>query len=464
MVYLYLRKLIAAIVIFDLLLTGVSQAIPTQDDIMSSTKNETLQTHFVGLPQTPADLISYRNNTCYITPISMAQDPLQPFLEYFMDLNNTRRDSTFPTFVKRTNEKDQTTQIAATFMGEILPKLMDACTVLDVGMGEGDLSAKVASYMNGTCENVYYEGIDQSQSLLKASEKKLITIGIKNYRLIVGDCFGEDIDRLMTHPTLLIASQVLFYAPDIKQFIDKVIEKLGLVALIIGQANNSFLNVMNKKYGLTYKKTDTETTVDGIFKGFSNINSFKVLYSATIEFPIHIDLLKAFSRVLEVPMTSLIAITNPEEREARELLEFIAGAPLEHVEYCGKRDAFLKDVAEHLSNTGGHIQFWNFMSIVVPTPEVKNQLEKQQMFMNCRAFLDANISGNHLMKVEILRQGIWLYYDESNPLDHAQALHVLALARSTCNQVESSFYGIQGRIKRIRARWPCLKTTSSYKI
>ena len=43
--------------------------------------------------------------SCYIKcPLNF----FDPFFYYFQDLNRARRDITFPTFIKRTNEKNQT--------------------------------------------------------------------------------------------------------------------------------------------------------------------------------------------------------------------------------------------------------------------------------------------------------------------------------------------------------------------
>ena len=80
--------------------------------------------------------------------------------EVFDSLRNKRRDATFPAFTRNTDEKNQTIKITASFLDDNLPKLLTnlSVTINDWGVGDGLLSAKIASYFqHSKHKNISYK-------------------------------------------------------------------------------------------------------------------------------------------------------------------------------------------------------------------------------------------------------------------------------------------------------------------
>lgn len=352
-------------------------------------------------------------NICSKAVMSFLEDGLCPsdfrlIPQYYKAINDIRRDYTFPTFVNRTNEKDQTIQVSSAFLDDYLPKFITQCNVLDIGVGEGTLSSKVATYMKGKCNDISYNGIDRSEKFVNLTKNKLFTLDISNQNIIVGDCFGGDIDSLVDYPTVLIASQVLFYAPNISEFIGKLISKMGAIAFVIGQSDFSFLNEMNSKYAGSYKQKSTESQLRLTLSNEKRVNSINILYNSFIEFP----KIKSLSEIAYKPYES---IEDESERVARNILEFVSGSPLEYLEQKKKLDSFISDVSKHLERNN-NIAFWNFMQTIVPDTQMTKEdlyqrwltIQKQKFSKDITHFSHAINEGNSEIVKEMLKNGVVL--------------------------------------------------------
>lgn len=311
---------------------------------------------------------------CFFIKIDTCSADFRQIPMFFDQIKKERGDSTFYTFVQNTNEKKQTEQIFSSFLNDYsikFTKLLQSVSVVDLGVGEGTLSSSMARYLKAQCEELTYEGIDKSSNFTELTTQKFLTLDVKDHKFIVGDIFGGDVDKLIDHPTLLIASQVVFYAPDIGEFIDLIIKKMGAIAFVIGQADHSFLNIISKNYAGADLQKDVETKVtDALKTHVSEANFVNILYSSSIDFP-KIESLK------EVAYSCFDCFDNPKKLIARKLLEFMSGVPLEQIEYEGKLDEFIESVTNHTIRIDGNIQFWNFMQIIVPRGhDQENQLNK----------------------------------------------------------------------------------------
>lgn len=314
--------------------------------------------------------LNYFIKHCFILPIeSCPIDPTQIEI-FYRQVNNDRRANNFETFVGSTNEKQQTSDITSTLLENYIFKVnefLQSISVVDLGVGQGTLSSKVATSLKGQCNELSYDGIDREAKFIDKNRKIFLTLEIKESKFIVGDCFGGDVDQLVDHPTILIASQVVFYAPDVGNFIDLIVRKMGAVAFVIGQTNPSFLNKMSKQYAGTHKQKDVESKVEkSLINHSEKILSSNILYSSYIDFPKIKDL-------EEIAYDCYDCITDPNKRKARELMESMCGTPLEYIEYKNKLDSYMGDLQAHLAKMNGQGIFWNFMQVIIPNEGDNNQ-------------------------------------------------------------------------------------------
>ncbi len=379
------------------------------------------------------------------------------------DFKQTRRAIIFPIFVNNTNEKNQNLKVSSYFLDSYLPGLINnvSCVVNDLGVGNGDLSYKVAQYLHGKCENniINYYGIDQIESFAQLTKSKLSTLDFVNNTIIHGNCFSDDIDKLATKPTLLIASQVLFYLneADFNNFINMVIQRLGLVAIIITQADGSFLNKIGKNYDNSNKQVDTESKLEQTLNQHKlKINHIKILYDSSIYLPSNLSLLY-LKEIAQANFDSLK--TSSESFKIRALLEFVAGTPLERLACLNKTklDYFIEDINNHLKLNQGQIKFWNYMSITVPT-EHMNQSSMQQEWLkiqnltlsgNLKAFEAAIKESNYDIALAISRQGLTScalnYYKESFSTQILQLIRALFWHELSLSEIKEvlKFFNIQ---------------------
>ena len=336
------------------------------------------------------------------------------------DFRKTRREITFPVFVNKTDEKNQTIKVLSTFLDNYLPGLINniSCSVVDLGVGSGDLSYKVANYIHGKCDNVNvsYYGIDKIESFVNLTRSKLSTLGFVNDTIIHGSCFSDDIDRLAKNPVLLIASQVVFYLNQtyFNSFIERVVQKMGLVAIVIAQANGSFLNKIGSIYDNSTKQVETEKRVEDAFQKHNlTLNHIKILYSTVIHFLPTIT----YNQLMEIALADFNRLpSNSLEFQTRALLEFVAGTPLERLTCLDPSllSNFIGDIYTHLTLNGGNIRFWNYMSITVPKDNMnqeamQNEWRKIQNFTlsgDLKSFDAAIQEGNYEIALAISRQGL----------------------------------------------------------
>lgn len=327
------------------------------------------------------------------------------------DHTSERRDNTFTAFRNNTDEKNQTIKITKTFLDDYLPPLIHnlTITVQDWGVGDGDLSGKIAVLMKSYSNDIVYEGIDRSMQFVNSTTSNLFTLGFRNNTITLGSIFGGEIDNLSKNPTLLIASQVLYYAKDINNFVEMITKKMGFVAIIIGQATGSFLDHVGMEYDKTTGKfTEGEEKIDEAVKKQTNFNSLKIIYNSGINFPKNIS----FEELRNISLGNYSELTG-QRAHIRNLLEFTGGS-MERLICEESLENFLKDFQTQLSISGGNINFWNFISIIVPaskgsveelTLKLRN-IEKLLLSGNITSFESAIKEGNYEIIMTLFNQGL----------------------------------------------------------
>lgn len=334
---------------------------------------------------------------------------------YCSEFKKSRRLITFPVFSNATDEKNQTIKVIGAFLNDYLPNLISnitTCNVVDLGFGNGDLPYKVANYMNATCnQKVIYEGIEDLKDFVMETNSRLSTLSYVDGKLIQGDCFGDDIDKLVNNPVLLIASQVIFYLDDVNDFIQRLVQKTGLVAIIIAQADGSYLNKIGQAYGNLKKKTGTEIPVEDALATYTSFHHIKILYSSMIFFSANLT----YDKLLELASKRFEDLEqNSQDFKIRSLLEFIAGGKLEYLNCTGKLEHFIADIIFSLKNNKDNIKYWNYMTITVPKPNMSpegmqvvwNKVQKLKLSGDVIAFEDAIKEGNYEIAYTLFKQGI----------------------------------------------------------
>lgn len=357
----------------------------------------------------------YSHQNCQMDHIRTTYDP---FFNYFNNLNHERRDYTFSTFVNRTDEKKQTVKIATEFLNRYLEKYIRDCSVFDAGSGEAELSLGFGNYMKTKCKDLIYAGMDRSESFVTIAKNKFNINGIKN-NFIQGDVFNiTALSKFHQNSTLLIASQVIFYAPSIITFVDSIIHKFDKVAFIITQSDDSFLNQMNIKYAIG-KKINTESALRNVLVKYNEFIDINTKYQSVIEFP-SIDT-KFLARIAGILYEGII---DNEERDARNILEFVAGSTMEDLFYRGKLKSFLEDIEQHLKRNDNKIIFWNNMVLVVPSDYIAShklqkfwqEIEEIKLSNNLSPFEQAISEGNLNIAQTLVKDGLIIVENNENSL------------------------------------------------
>lgn len=349
---------------------------------------------------------------CFFMEVYTCPVDFRQIEAYYRQINNERRPDTFSTFINNTNEKQQSLKVSTTFLDNYIDEFsifINKFSVVDYGVGEGNFSYNMAKYLNAKYTEVIYEGIDISPELIASTTSKFLTLELKDYKFIVGDIFGEDVDKLIKHPTLLIASQVVFYAKDISKFINQIITHMGAVAFVMGQSDHSYLNKMSLNYAQQHKQKNVETKVGDYLKAYTpEINSVNVLYSSYIDLPELEDL-------REVAYGCFDCFNDPKKLIARKLLEFsTGGTTLEYIQYNNKLEDFIANVSSHISRRSGKIYFWNFLRVIVPNEyNSQTQLERNVQFIYTQKLSggytelgNAILEANENIVRDILKSGV----------------------------------------------------------
>lgn len=334
------------------------------------------------------------------------------------DHTSERRDKTFPAFRDNTDEKNQTVRVTKEFLDGYLPDLIHnlSITVQDWGVGDGDLSGKIALLMqnytnnsNSSIKEIKYEGIDRSIQFVENTTNNLFALGIKNNHITLGNIFGGGIDNLSKNPTLLIASQVIYYTKDISKFVENITKQMGFVAIIIGQATGSFLDHTGMEYdNTTNKTTGADVQLDTAVKEQVNFNSIKIVYNSIIDFPKNIP----FEELKDIALSDYNELKG-QRAHIRNLLEF-SGGSMERL-ICEKSlERFLQDFQTQLDISEGNINFWNFISIIVPKDKVSaeelttklRKIEKLLLSGNVTSFESAIKEGNYEIIYTLFNQGL----------------------------------------------------------
>lgn len=334
------------------------------------------------------------------------------------DHTSQRREKTFTAFRDNTDEKDQTYKITKEFLDGYLPSLIHnlTITVQDWGVGDGHLSGKIAVLMQNYTNNpnisikeIKYEGIDRSIQFVQNTTNKLFSLGINNNNIVLGNIFGDGLDNLSKNPTLLIASHVLYYASDIKQFVENITKQMGFVAIIIGQASGAFVDYTGIVYdNTTGKSTGADKKIDAALSEQNKFNSIKIIYNSILDFPKNVS----FEELKKIS-TSNFDDLKGREAHIRYLLEFTGGS-MERLICEGSLENFLQDVQTQLNNTGGNINCWNFISIIVPEDKVSieelteklREMEKLILSGNITSFEAAIKEGNYEIIYTLFNQGL----------------------------------------------------------
>ena len=298
---------------------------------------------------------------------------------------------------------------------------------MDLGIGDADLAYRTAKYINGTCNNkeinlnkaVFYEGIDKNENLITLAKSKLSTLDFVNNKIIQGDCFGSEINKLGDKPVLLIASQVLFYLNNsdaLSDFIDKIINKMGLVAIIIAQADGSILNKFSQSYA-NYnisnhgKLTNTESILENTLSMHKNFHHIKVFYNSIIKFPPNIK----YDQLMKIALAEFDSFEKGStDYNIRCLLEFSAGTPLEYLNCTNQTSHFIGDIYNHILLNGGDLSFWNYLTITVPIENMNekqmgiefNKIKKLYLSGNITTFESAINEGNYEISLSLIKQGL----------------------------------------------------------
>ena len=334
------------------------------------------------------------------------------------DHTSQRREKTFTAFRDNTDEKNQTFKITKEFLGGYLPPLIHnlTITVQDWGVGDGHLSGKIAVLMQNYTNNsnisvkeIKYEGIDRSIQFVQNTTNRLFSLGIKNNNIVLGNIFGGGIDKLSKNPTLLIASHVLYYTKDIKKFVENITKQMGFIAIVIGQASGSFVDYTGIVYdNTTGKSTGADKKMDAALDEQNKFNSIKIIYNSVLDFPKNVS----FEELKKIS-TSNFDDLEGRDAHIRYLLEFTGGS-MERLICEGSLENFLQDVQTQLNNTGGNINCWNFISIIVPEDKLSieeltgklREMEKLILSGNITSFESAIKEGNYEIIYTLFNQGL----------------------------------------------------------
>lgn len=344
------------------------------------------------------------------------------------EFRGNRRSVTFPVFANKTDEKNQTIKITTSFLNSDLSGLIANISssyfshdIVDLGSGSGELAYLVAQYIGGTFKthnisrNVTYFAMDKEIELVNKSKSKLTTLEFLNHTIVQGDCFSDQINKLIEKPMLLIASQMIYYANEtaLNRFIDLVAQKTGRVTIVIAQANGSFLNKMGPTYDNSKKIDTTEPKVtEGFVKYNISLHHIKLYYSSRIFFPDNIS----YEKLIEISLPKFEDLKNITDQETRCLIEFVAGTSMERLMCMNKNKFyhFLEDLYNHLKLNNFELKFWNYAFFTVPhefmsLDSINNEFKKLSTLHlsgNTSSFLDAINEGNYEVSYAIYKQGV----------------------------------------------------------
>lgn len=334
----------------------------------------------------------------------------------YREYARARREKVFSVFTSNTDSKNYTVKVAGAFLDNYLPGLIDHlsnCDIVDLGTGNGYLSQKTAEYMHGKCIDkiINYQGIEARENSVDQTISKLKTLDYVNGKIIQGDCFGSEVDQLVNQPVLLIASHVVYYLKDLSlnEFIDKIFNKMGLVSIIIAQAEGS---VLNKVIGAYAGAKGTENYVEVAISTHNvNFSHIKILYSSTIIFPKKISQ----EKLLSLAQADFEALER-QEQEIRSLLEFSAGISIEEL-FCSDSEKLahlISDLYTNMQLNEGNICFWSYMQITVPKDKMNQESMKLEMAKINDLMLSGNITsferaiagGDYEIAIELHKQGV----------------------------------------------------------
>ncbi|AIL65856.1 methyltransferase [Rickettsiales bacterium Ac37b] len=264
-------------------------------------------------------------------------------------LEAARTSTWFKTFVENTNQKRITALAFDFLINKVKEKSCHiAPVVLDVGFGEGELSSRIAQSLTNIYPSLLYTGIEYDNKFVDQTKNKLSKLGVNNYELICGNCFGDDLSNLPEKAGLVLASHIAYYAPNMDKFVQSLIDKTadhGL-AVFLHESADSDMNKLRSKYCHSINTSSNSEIIKSLSK--LEIPYSSVELNAKLTFPDNMQELWSELSSCNYHKSTYRPLRNFEL--AKNLLEFVAQTPLESLQAKELLSSYLEDVKKLLTN------------------------------------------------------------------------------------------------------------------
>jgi ankyrin repeat protein len=191
---------------------------------------------------------------------------------------------------------------------------------------------------------------------------------------------------------------------------------MGLVAIVIAQADGSILNKFSQSYA-NYnisnegKLINTEVVLENSLSRYKDFHHIKVFYNSIIQFPPNIK----YDQLMKIALAEFDSFEKgARDYNIRCLLEFSAGTPLEYLNCTNQTSSFIGDIYTHILLNGGNLSFWNYLTITVPIENMNeeqmgiefNKIKKLYLSGNVTSFESAINEGNYEISLSLIKQGL----------------------------------------------------------
>jgi precorrin-6B methylase 2 len=242
-----------------------------------------------------------------------------------IDYINKCTSTWFDTFVQHTNQKEETARLFYSLFTKLRRKDYPLDKVLDIGCGNGSLSAKIVSILTQLNPLASYEAIEYDIKYVRWVLQALKETHIERHKIVLGNCFGKDIKELSNDANIIIVSNVAYYAKDISSFCEEVIKKLkkeNSLVVFIHESSSSDMNTLRSKYGAKVQ-TDTVNEIEKYLRD-QKVEYYNFTIESELEFP-----LKSIEHIKSLAYECKLAgVTTNGLNDIQMLVEFVVQTPL----------------------------------------------------------------------------------------------------------------------------------------
>lgn len=280
--------------------------------------------------------------------------------ESYIKLKEERYEDWFRSFLANTDQKSRMAKIFSHLPGALYKKVSNEfieCKILDVGCGEGTLAGNITIGLRKSCSKIIYYGIDRLLNYTESVTKKLRALDTSFIDIRQGNFLNKtDLEKLPNNTDIILAAHVAYYADNVTQFVEHLVHKSTEESILVffHQSNSSIMSAVRAKYSLN-------TTISPEFKiketlDYFGFNTITLWYPAVIRFPWD-------PRSLKESFYNNGTLIEGGPQEIKNLLEFVAHAPLEYLAATNNLSNFLNEISGLLEAQNNHLITWDILQI-----------------------------------------------------------------------------------------------------